>query len=92
MIKEQGANKKILEGNANKLKNRLFGVLCEFEKDGTWEEYLDSIIVELLGIPEEQRTINYYIIFHKVSACRYLNHKYLRKTIFDVMSLLSKGG
>ena len=47
------------EGYSNKLKNKLFGLLCEFEKKGEWEKFLDSILTELLGIPETSRTINY---------------------------------
>ena len=35
------------EGYTNKLKNKLFGLLCEFEKNREWEKFLDSIIIEL---------------------------------------------
>lgn len=80
----------IKEGYNNKLKNKLFGLLCEFEKEGEWEKFLDSIIVELMGYPEEEKTINYYKLFYKVSTLKYLNYKYFRKTIFDCMSLVSK--
>ena len=80
----------IKEGYNNKLKNKLFGLLCEFEKEGEWEKFLDSIVIELMGYPEEEKTINYYKLFYKVSTLRYLNYKYFRKTIFDCMSLVSK--
>ena len=53
---------------ANKLKNKLFGLLCEFEKNREWEKFLDSIIIELMGVPEEDRTINYYILMYKLST------------------------
>lgn len=79
----------IKEGYDNKLKNKLFGLLCEFEKDGEWESFLDSILIELMGYPQEEKTINYYKLFFKVSTLRYLNYKYFRKTIFDCMSLIS---
>lgn len=79
----------IKEGYDNKLKNKLFGLLCEFEKDGEWESFLDSILIELMGYPEEEKTINYYKLFFKVSTLKYLNYKYFRKTIFDCMSLIS---
>ena len=36
-----------LEGYNNKLKSKLFGLLCEFEKNGEWEKFLDSIIIAL---------------------------------------------
>lgn len=78
------------EGYANSLKNKLFGLLCEYEKGREWEKFLDSIIVELMGFDEEERTINYYTLFHKISSLRYLSYKYFRSTIFDCMSLLSK--
>ena len=79
------------EGYTNKLKNKLFSCLCEREADRNWESCLDTILIELNGIPEEQRGIDFYSIWYKLSACRYLSYKYFRKTIFDVMSLLGKG-
>ena len=78
------------EGYNNKLKNKLFGLLCEFEKNREWEKFLDSIIIELMGIPEDERTINYYILMYKLSSLRYLRYEYFRSTIFDCMTLISK--
>ena len=49
----------IKEGYRNRLKNKLFGLLCEFEKKGEWESFLDAILIELQGIPEDEQTINY---------------------------------
>ena len=79
------------EGHINKLKNKLYGLLCEFEKGGNWEEYYDSIYLELLGLSESEKTINYYILMAKLSSLKYLKYKYFRSTIFDCMSLLTKG-
>ena len=79
-----------LEGYNNKLKSKLFGLFFEFEKNGEWEKFLDSIIIELLGFPEESRTINYYILLSKISSLRYLRYEYFRSTIFSCMSLLGK--
>ena len=79
-----------IEGYNNKLKSKLFGLLCEFEKGGEWEKFLDSIIIELLGFPEESRTINYYILLSKISSLRYLRYEYFRSTVFSCMSLLGK--
>ena len=79
-----------LEGYNNKLKSKLFGLLCEFEKNGEWEKFLDSIIIELLGFPEESRTINYYILLSKISSLRYLCYEYFCSIIFIFMSLLGK--
>ena len=77
------------EGYNNRLKNKLFGLLCEFEKNGEWESFLDSIIIELSGIPKEEQTINYLTLMHKISTLRYLKYEYFRKTIFDCMNLIS---
>jgi hypothetical protein len=63
----------IEEGYNNKLKNKLFGLLCEYEKNREWEKFLDAILVELMGFPEERRTINYYTLYFKVSSLRFLN-------------------
>ena len=56
------------EGYVNRLKNKLFGLLCEFEKNGEWEKFLDSILIELLGVPEESRTINFFTLYYKISS------------------------
>lgn len=80
----------VKEAYNNKLKNKLFGLLCEFEKGREWEKFLDSILIELVGFSEEEKTINYYILFHKLSTLRYLKYEYFRTTIFDCMNLLGK--
>jgi hypothetical protein len=79
-----------LEGYNNNLKNRLFGLLCEYEKGREWEKFLDSILIELMSYPEDNKTINYYRLYTKVSSLRYLSYEYFRSTVFDCMSLLSK--
>lgn len=78
----------VQEAYNNKLKNKLFGLLCEFEKDREWERFLDSILIELMGYPEEERTINYYTLFYKLSSLRFLKYEYFRTTIFDCMNLI----
>lgn len=83
-------NIEIKEGYENKLKGKLFGLLCEFEKNGEWEKFLDSILIELQGYNEEEKTINYYILFYKLSTLKYLKYEYFRKTIFDCISLVGK--
>ena len=79
------------EGYYNKLKNKLFGLLCEFEKGREWERFLDSILIELRGFEEDKKTIDYYTLFYKLSSLRYLKYEYFRTTIFDCMDLLGKG-
>lgn len=79
----------VQEGYNNRLKNKLFGLLCEFEKNGEWESFLDSIVIELNGVPKEEQTINYLTLMHKINSLRYLKYEYFRKTIFDCMNLIS---
>lgn len=80
---------KVYEGYKNKLKNRYFGLLKEREKGGEWEKFLDTILIELSGFKEEERTINYYSLFHKTSSLKYLRYEYFRKTIFECMNLIT---
>ena len=79
----------IKEAYENKLKNKLFGLLCEFEKGRECEKFLDSILIELMGFEEDQKTINYYSLIYKLSSLRYLKYEYFRSTIFDCMNLIS---
>lgn len=82
---------RVREAYINKLKNRIFGLLCEYEKEGSqWEALLDNILNELMGFENHRKGINYYIIWYKLSSARYLSYKYFRKAIFDVMNLLSQ--
>lgn len=83
-------DKSVVEGYNNDLKKRLFGLLCEREKNGEWEKFLDAILIELEGFEDNQRTINYYKLYKKISSLRYLRYEYFRKTIFDCMNLISK--
>lgn len=80
----------VREGYYNKLKNKLYGLLCEFEKGGEWEKFLDSILIELDGFNDSEKTINFYSLYHKLSELRFLKYEYFRSTIFDCMSLLSR--
>jgi hypothetical protein len=74
------------EGYKNKLKGRLFGLLCEKEKDGEWEKFLDSIIIELDGLGAN--SINWWPLLGKLKSLRYLSYEYFRKTIFECMNLV----
>ena len=81
----------VLEAYNNKLKSKLYGLLCEYERGRDWRGFLDSILIELEGFDIDERTIDYYSLYHKISSLRYLNYEYFRKTIFVCMSLLSRG-
>lgn len=83
-------DKQIKEAYDNKLKSKLFGLLCEREKGRDWEKFLDSILIELMGYSEEEKTINYYTLYHKLTTLKYLRYEYFRGVIFDCMDLISK--
>ena len=74
----------------NRLSSKLYGLLCEREKNREWEKFLDSILIELMGRSEESKDADYYILFYKISTLRYLRYEYFRGTIFDCMDLISK--
>lgn len=78
------------EAYFNKLRNKYYGLLCEKEKKRDWKKFLDSIIIELYGFPEEERTINWIELMNKTNSLRYLDYEYFRKTVFECMGLLSK--
>ena len=75
------------EGYKNKLKGRLYGLLCEREKDGEWEKFLDSLIIELQGLGAN--SINWWPLMGKVKMLKYLSYEWFRKTIFECMNLVS---
>lgn len=79
-----------MEGYYYKLKGRLYGLLCEREKSGEWQRFLDTIIIELLGFQDQNKTINYYTLIGKLSSLKYLNYDYFRRTIFECMNLVSE--
>ena len=80
-----------IEGYMNQLKNKMFGLLCEYEKGRNWEKFLDAILIELKGFDDGNRPINFYKLYYKLAACRYLSYDYFRKTIFDCMELVGRG-
>jgi hypothetical protein len=75
-------------GYKNKLSGNLYGLLCERENRGQWEEYLNAIQIELIGFEKELDSINYWKLMGKIGSLKLLNYKYFRKTIFDCIQLL----
>jgi len=72
----------------SKLKGRLYGLLCEREKGGEWEKFLDSIIIELTGLGAN--AINWWPLIGKLSMLRFLSYEYFRKTVFECMNLVGR--
>ena len=70
----------------NKLKGRLYGLLCEKEKDGEWEKFLDSIIIEIYGLGAN--SINWWPLIGKLCMLKYLSYEHFRKTVFECMNLI----
>lgn len=77
----------VQEGYKDLMKRKLYGLLREREKNGEWEKFLDTILIELQGYNEASKTIGYYTLYAKLSSCRYLSYKYYRKTLFECMNL-----
>jgi len=73
-----------------RLRNKLYGVLCEREKNREWKKFLDSIIMELMGIEENSRNVWYYVLLFKLNSCRFLDYEYFRTTILECMGLFDK--
>ena len=81
-------DEELFKGYKNKLKDRLFGLLCEQEKGGEWKKFLETIIVELSGWEKELYSINYLMLMHKIQMLKFLSYEYFRKTIFECMNLV----
>ena len=79
----------VSEGYKNKLKNKYFGLLREREKGGEWEKFLDTIIIELLGFDDNNKTINYERLLNKTQSLKFLRYEYFRKTVFECMNLIT---
>lgn len=80
----------MIEGYYNKLQGRLYGLLCEREKGGAWEKFLETILLELYGLEKIDKTINYWPLIGKLSELKYLNYQYFRKTIFECINLVKE--
>ena len=74
------------DGYKNKLKGRLYGLLCEREKDGEWEKFLDSLSIELQGLGAN--SINWWPLMGKINMLKYMSYSYFRKTIFECINLI----
>ena len=82
---------KLNEDYKNRLKNRLFGLLCEYEKNREWSKYLDAILIELYGFDDSYKeNATYLHLIHNLVSCRFLSYEYFRSTIFDCMNLVDK--
>ena len=67
----------VREAYRDKMKKKLYGLLREREKNGEWKKFLDSILIELMGYEDCNKTIDYYTLYYKLSACRYLSFEYI---------------
>lgn len=75
-------------GLINKCKSMIYGLLCQREKGGQWEKFLDTIFVEFIGLQPYLDSINYWMLLGKLGSLKYLSYHYFRKTIFQCMNLL----
>lgn len=74
------------EGYRDKLKGRIYGVLCEREKSGEWEKFLDTIIIELYGL--KGNSINWWRLIGKLNMLKYLSYEHFRGTVFECINLV----
>ena len=80
--------KDTFEGYKSKLIGRLYGLLCEKEKNGEWEKFLNTIVIELMGLEEELDSINYWALRGKLQALKLLSYENFRKTVFECINLV----
>ena len=73
-----------------RLRNKLYGVLCEREKHREWKKFLDSIIIELMGIDEKDKSLSYQVLLNKLNSCRFLEYEYFRTTILECLGLCER--
>lgn len=80
------------ESYQKKLSGNLYALLCERENNGTWKEFLDSIMIEFIGLEEELDSINYWRLRAKIGSLRYLSYFYFRSTILSCISIINNSG
>jgi hypothetical protein len=80
----------VFEGYLNKMRDRLFSLLCEREEGGKWEKFLDTIFIELLGYAKELNSVHFWVLIGKIASLRYLSYDFFRSTIFECMNLIGK--
>lgn len=80
----------VFEGYRNKIRDRLFSLLCEREEGGKWEKFLDTIFIELLGYAKELNSVQFWMLVGKVASLRYLSYDFFRSTIFECMNLIGR--
>lgn len=80
----------MIEGYYNKLQGRIYGLLCEREKGGAWEKFLETILIELYGLEKSEKTINYWPLIGKLNELKFLDYQYFRKTIFECINLVKE--
>lgn len=83
-------NVSVFEGYQNRIASKLYGLLCEREKNGNWEDFLKNIHVEVLGLMDLVQSIRYWELLAKIGALRLLNYKVFRETIFNCIELVKE--
>ena len=86
LLEKSNISKVTFDSYKNKLKGRLYGLLCEREKDGEWEKFLDSLVIELYGLGAN--SINWWPLMGKINMLKYMSYEYFRKTIFECINLV----
>ena len=76
-------------GWKQRMRGRIYGVLCEREKNGEWKKFLDNIVLELLGWQENLDSINYWALLGKLQAARkMIEYEDFRSLIFECINMM----
>ena len=72
------------------IKGKYYGILCDYEKGWDYQELLDSLLIELLGLFQEYDGPHLNSLYSKTCALKYLKYKYFRSTVMTCMKLVDK--
>ena len=88
---EQDQNEKLIfDAYLSRIQRNLYGLLCEYEKDGEWESFLDTILVRLNAVSDRLQSIKFLELMTGLNQLRFYRHKYFKRGIFDSISLMGR--
>lgn len=67
--------------------NKLYKLLVIRESGGNWEKYLENLQLTLMGF---KTTPELLLLMGRLSTLRFLDMKYFRSTIFDLIEIFNK--
>lgn len=82
-------NAEVYKKHAEKLKNKLYKILCDKEEGKPWESQRNSFLIIIYGTTKEL-SVDVMELVAKLGALHILNDEYFKKTIFESMNLIDK--